>query len=67
MSEKMTQEELLDVLATWYGFSKFHTHPCLKGHHEQAYDQIKEIVGGHFKYDYLRNDPECRSVDEILE
>ena len=21
----------------------------------------------HFKYDYLRNDPECRSIDEILE
>jgi hypothetical protein len=29
--------------------------------------QLREIVEGHFKYDYLRNDPECRSVDEVLE
>ena len=30
-------------------------------------EQLTEIVKGYFKYDYLRNDPECRSIDEILE
>ena len=63
---KLSKEELLrlvDEWLRWFWRGTMNQEPI----HEQAYTQLKEIVEEHFKYDYLRNDPECRSVDEILQ
>ena len=56
--DKLTQEEITKLLDMFYGGWKMDGRKF-----QQLIEQLKEIVEGHFKYDYLRNDPECRSVD----
>jgi hypothetical protein len=57
----MSEDELLGVIDGWKRDISAELPPWVD-RDKQAYAQLKQIVEAYFKFEYLKNDPECKDL-----